>query len=167
VRGALVTEGTTMELDHVTAIVEDLAATSRALELLLGRGPDAVTLLAGMAIHTYRLGSFELHLNAPTGEGPVMEHLRAHGPGFHHVALRCGDLDGALRALALRGLPHEGAPVETAPGLREVFLRSSEMGSLAVQLVERSALGVAHELRDDEVRALVATSVGEDDGRTR
>lgn len=160
----MVTMKETMELDHVTAIVEDLAETSRAIELLLGRGPDAVMLLAGMAIHTYRLGSFELHLNAPTGEGPVMDHLREHGPGFHHVALRCGDLDGVLRALALRGLPHEGTPVETAPGLREVFLQRSAVGSLAVQLVERAREGVAQGLQDDEVRALVATSVGSNDG---
>lgn len=152
-----------VRLDHVTAIVGDLDACSRAVALLLGRGPDAEVELPHMRVHTYRLGDVELHLNTPTGDGPVREHLDRHGPGFHHVALRTGDLDGAIASLAADGLPARGAPVQTAPGLREVFLDPGPFGRLLVQLVERAGGGVARTLDAAGVDALVKD--GTDPGR--
>jgi hypothetical protein len=63
-----------------------------------------------------------------------------HGAGYHHLALRVEDLDRALGELSTRGFTPLGVPVETAPGLREVFLDPAGTGGLLVQLVERRAL---------------------------
>jgi len=128
-----------MWLDHLTAVVTDAEAASGALCRLLGGEVVAETELAGMRIHTLRLGESELHLNAPVGPGPIDDFHRAHGPGLHHLALRVEDLACALGELAERGIVARGEPVEVALGIREVFLEPSSVGGLWIQLVERSA----------------------------
>ena len=100
-----------------------------------------------MDIRTFRLGELEIHVNAPTGPGPVRRHLEAHGPSLHHLALRVDDLDAFVAQLAERGLDVVGEPVETAPGIREVFLDPEHTAGLWVQLVERR--GDAHDERPE------------------
>jgi methylmalonyl-CoA/ethylmalonyl-CoA epimerase len=126
-----------VRLDHVTAIVGDLDAATEALRRLFGTGPVAETVLPGMSVRTFSSGGVEIHLNVATGPGPVAEYHRAHGPGFHHLALQFPDLDAALAELSTRGFRLLGAPVETAPGLREVFLDPATTAGLWIQLVER------------------------------
>lgn len=136
-----------MELDHVTAIVADADAAAEALSRLLGVAPIASLALPGMNIRSFRVGSAEMHVNAPTGPGPVADHFRAHGMSYHHVAFRVDDLDRALAELAQRGFAAAGAPIETAPGLREVFLDPKTAGGMLIQLVERrQASDTAYEL---------------------
>jgi methylmalonyl-CoA/ethylmalonyl-CoA epimerase len=132
---------TPVRFDHVTAIVPDADAAAAALRRLLGAEPVAEVSLPGMAIRSFRVGEAEIHVNAPTGPGPVDDHLRTRGPGYHHLALRVDDLDATLVALAARGFAPLGAPVETAPGLREVFLDPRTAGDLLIQLVERKVAG--------------------------
>ena len=101
---------TSMQLDHVTAVVADADAAAEILTRLLGAVPVAVVALPGMAIRSFRVGDAELHVNAPTGPGVVDDHLRRHGPGYHHLALRVEDLDGALRELSARGFTPSARP---------------------------------------------------------
>jgi methylmalonyl-CoA/ethylmalonyl-CoA epimerase len=129
-----------MKFDHVTAIVGDADAAAGALRRLFRAEPVATLSLPGMAIRSFRLGEGEIHVNAPTGPGPVDSHYRAHGAGYHHLALRVDDLDEALVELADRGFTPLGAPIETAPGLREVFLDPATAGGLLIQLVERRSV---------------------------
>jgi methylmalonyl-CoA/ethylmalonyl-CoA epimerase len=126
-----------MKLDHITAVVADAEVAAEALGRLLGAEPVAKVTLPGMSIRSFRIGDAEIHLNAPTGPGPIEDHHRAHGPGYHHLALRVDDLDATLAGLPGRGFTALGAPVETAPGLREVFLDPRTTGGVLVQLVER------------------------------
>lgn len=126
------------KVDHVTVIVKDVEATRTALSALLGVEPTHEVSLPGMAIRTFRLGDVELHVNAPTGPGPVRDFLeRSGGPAYHHVALRVEDLDAALQRARDAGFRLLGAPVETAPGLREIFLDPTTTGGVMIQLVER------------------------------
>lgn len=129
-----------MKFDHVTAFVADADAAASVLERLLGEKPVSTVALPGMAIRSFRFGEGEIHVNAPTGPGPVDDHFRRHGPGYHHVALRVDDLDRALAELGDRGFAPLGAPVVTAPGLREVFLDPETTAGLMIQLVERRAV---------------------------
>jgi catechol 2,3-dioxygenase-like lactoylglutathione lyase family enzyme len=126
-----------MRIDHVTAVVTDADAAARALTSLLGAEPVGTVDLPGMTIRSFRVGDTELHVNAPTGPGPVDDHHRKHGVGYHHLALRVDDLDATLADLSARGFTALGTPVETAPGLREVFLDPPKTGGLLIQLVER------------------------------
>jgi len=141
-------------VDHVTAIVPDAVALARTLQVILGQ-PEASTIeLPGMRVFTFRLGDVELHINEPTGEGPVKNALAARGPGFHHVALACHDLDATLEQLRSQGIETAGPPVETAPGLREVFLRPDLTAGIFFQLVERREAGVVSTLDARAVDAL-------------
>lgn len=126
------------KIDHVTVIVSDVEATRVALSALLGAEPTHEVALPGMAIRTFRLGDVELHVNAPTGPGPVRDFLeRSGGPAYHHVALRVADLDATLARARDAGFRALGGPVETAPGLREIFLDPTSTGGVMIQLVER------------------------------
>lgn len=144
-----------MELDHVTAIVDDLERVSAMLEALLGITPVGEAEVAGMRIRTFRIGGVEVHVNQPIEHGAPRAHLEAHGPSFHHVAFRCRDLDETLATLTERGLTTAGEPVETAPGLTEVFLSPSATGGLPIQLVQRRTREPSElALGSDAVRAL-------------
>jgi methylmalonyl-CoA/ethylmalonyl-CoA epimerase len=147
-----------LQLDHVTAIVADGRALSRVLDTVLGVAPASEIQLAGMRIQTFRVGGVELHVNEPTGPGPVQSALERNGPGFHHVAFACADLDATLARLASQGIAAHGAPVETAPGIREVFLDPTTTGGLYLQLVERRTTEVARALDSDAVNALASVS---------
>jgi methylmalonyl-CoA/ethylmalonyl-CoA epimerase len=126
-----------MKLDHITAVVADADAAADALRRLLGAEPVAALSLPGMSIRSFRVGDAEVHVNAPTGPGPVDDHHRRHGASYHHLALRVDDIEATLAELPSRGFRALGPPVETAPGLREVFLDPSTTGGMLIQLVER------------------------------
>ncbi len=144
-------------IDHVTAIVADAEAASAALSRVLGVAPVGAIELGGMSIRTFRVGGVEIHVNAPTGPGPVRDFHRAHGAGLHHLALRVDDLDASLGELAALGLRAAGAPIETAPGLREVFLDPEATFGVRIQLVERRhAADATGTLDADRVLALAA-----------
>lgn len=135
-----------MKPDHVTAVVADVEAAAEMLARLLERAPVAAVTLPGMAVRTFVVDGVEIHVNAPTGPGPVADFFKASGPGIHHLALRLEDLDAGLVGLHARGFRTLGAPVETAPGLREVFLDPRTTCGLFIQLVERrEAAGQAPE----------------------
>jgi catechol 2,3-dioxygenase-like lactoylglutathione lyase family enzyme len=145
-----------MELDHITAFVGDVEAAASALERVLGAPPAGAVVLPGMTIRTFRIGEAEVHLNAPTGPGPVLDFYRAHGAALHHIALRVDDLDRRLGELERLGLRAAGAPIETAPGLREVFLDPATTGGVMLQLVERRRTADATVALDDRAVAALA-----------
>jgi catechol 2,3-dioxygenase-like lactoylglutathione lyase family enzyme len=128
----------TARIDHVTAIVPDADRAAGAIAKLLGLGPARPFALPGMEIRTLRVGGVELHLNAPTGDGPVRAfHERMGGAAYHHVALTVDHLDAALAVFRAKGFATLGDPIATAPGLREVFLDPATTGGLLLQIVER------------------------------
>jgi catechol 2,3-dioxygenase-like lactoylglutathione lyase family enzyme len=151
-----------MHFDHVTAVVADADVAAAALTRLLGAAPVATLSLPGMAIRSFRVGDAEIHVNAPTGPGPVHDHHCKHGSGYHHLALRVDDLDATLVELSARGFAVLGAPIQTAPGLREVFLDPACTGGLMIQLVERREVALeTYELDAEAVAALAARAPAE------
>jgi len=148
-----------MKLDHVTAIVADGSGAASALARLLGEGPASSIELPGMAISTFAIDGVEIHVNAPTGDGPVREHLRTRGEGYHHLALATDDLDAEISRIEALGFRVLGAPVETAPGLREVFVDPKTAGGLLIQLVERRHAVSARSLHGGAVDALARSAV--------
>jgi catechol 2,3-dioxygenase-like lactoylglutathione lyase family enzyme len=155
-----------MKIDHVTAVVADAEIAAEALERLLGQGPVARVSLPGMCIRSFRIGDAEIHLNAPTGPGPIDEHHRRHGPGYHHLALRVEDLDALLAELAGRGFVALGTPVATAPGLREIFLDPQTTGGVLVQLVERRVVEQGSYTVDAEAVARLAGLIDSGERKT-
>jgi methylmalonyl-CoA/ethylmalonyl-CoA epimerase len=126
------------KVDHVTAVVSDADDAAAALSRLFGIAPCASLELPSMAIRSFRVGDAEIHVNSPRGPGLVEDHYAGHGPSIHHFALRVEDLEASLEDLSKRGFRSRGAPVETAPGLREVFLEPTTTAGLWIQLVQRT-----------------------------
>lgn len=149
-------------IDHVTAIVGDGAEAAAALSRILGVSAPAPLRLPSMDIRTFRVGNVELHVNAPTGPGPVADHHRGHGTSFHHLALRVESLEGFLASLEGSGIVARGAPVATGPGIREVFLDPETTGGLWIQLVERDPEGCGE--LDPEAIERLARAQPLDDG---
>ncbi len=145
-------------VDHVTAVVADVNAAGDAIERLLGARASRAIALPAMDIRSFRIGATELHLNAPSGPGPVREHLDEHGPSIHHLALRVSHLETALAELSRRGLPARGRIVTTAPGLREVFLDPGATAGLWIQLVERGKQSRGDRFDAEAVHALAAVT---------
>jgi 4-hydroxyphenylpyruvate dioxygenase-like putative hemolysin len=145
-----------VKLDHLTAIVADADAAASALTRLLGAEQVGSVEFANMSIRTLRLGEVELHVNAPTGGGPVQNHFLRHGASFHHLAFSVEDLDGTISILNHLGFTTLGAPVETAPGLREVFIDPAKTGGVLIQLVQRGEKVKPESLDSAAVGALAA-----------
>ncbi len=154
-----------MKLDHLTAIVGDREGAAAALARLLGVEPARVD-LPGMAIATFAVAGVELHVNAPTGPGPVSDALATRGVHLHHVAFATEDLEREIQRVELLGFRVRGAPIETAPGLREVFLDPATTAGVLVQLVERTEAVDAASLRGDPIAALARSALPTDDPTT-
>ncbi len=125
-------------IDHVTTIVRDLDQTTTALSRVLQREAVLESRIPGILVSTFTLGDSELHVVMPRGEGPVADARE----GYHHVALRVDDLHVALADLRARGIHTIGDPVETLPGIREVFLDPKQTGGLLIQAIERRGKGI-------------------------
>ena len=145
------------KIDHVTAVVSNADDAAATLSRLLGIRPCASLDLASMAIRSFRVGSAEIHLNSPRASGIVADHYAAHGPSIHHLALRVDDLDASLAELSTMGFRSRGEPVETAPGIREVFLDPTTTAGLWIQLVHRTEAST-NDFDASAVEALASTA---------
>jgi len=144
-------------VDHVTAVVSDADEAGAALSRLLGIEPCASLDLSNMAIRSFRVGDAEIHVNSPRGPGIVEDHFSRHGASIHHLALRVEDLVTSLEELSKRGFRSLGAPIETAPGIWEVFLDPTTTAGLWIQVVQRNK-GLASDFDASAVEALASNA---------
>lgn len=123
-------------VDHVAIVVRDVEASlayfSGRLGLTVLR--DEVTPASGGARLVFLdAGNVAIQLVSPTGpDGPMAEHLAAHGDGLHHVCLAVDDIEASVAALA------PGADVVIAVGgrgRRTAFL-PGKPGGLITELAE-------------------------------
>jgi methylmalonyl-CoA/ethylmalonyl-CoA epimerase len=127
-------------IDHVTVIVADAEAAAAKLAEVVGAEVLRIADSATLVVRTIDLSGVELHLV----EFRSVEAASSAPPlGLHHVALRVPDLADALADFEAAGIPAQGAPVETAPGVREVFVDSASAGGVPLQLVERRQVDAA------------------------
>jgi len=129
-------------LAHLAIAVNTLAE-SAPIYMALGfvaQEPETVA-REKVRVQLFTQGSLKIELLEPAqvGEGPIAKFLQKRGPGLHHVALSCTDLDGRLKALALQGvraLP--GYPNDGAAGSRVAFLDPKSTGGVLFELVQYS-----------------------------
>lgn len=113
-------------IDHVNVLTDDLEASARFYEEVLGltRGPNPTiaTHIAGYWMHD-AAGNAIIHLvDRTTAQG----RYDAYVPGaptnaLHHVALRCSGYAGMRARIEAMGLPHRVA-VHAELGLAQIFL---------------------------------------------
>lgn len=94
-------------LKGYTVAVSDLAAAASFLEGFLSAEPireEARPAIAGRAL-TMQVADAAVELLAPTGEGPLAEHLVRHGEGIRSTLFGVRSIDQARRYLEERGIP--------------------------------------------------------------
>jgi methylmalonyl-CoA/ethylmalonyl-CoA epimerase len=85
-----------------------------------------------------QIGDAKIELLEPTSEeGMIAEFLRAHGPGFHHVAYEVDDVEAAIRACTERGVKMiDRAPRPGAHGARVAFIDPESSRSVLTELCQ-------------------------------
>jgi len=89
-------------IDHIAILVEDIDAALPYYTETLG-----FTVISDDRVEAVRarlvmlaLGESRLQLVTPIAEGPIAEHLRTHGEGLHHIALKTGQIDVVVNQLS-------------------------------------------------------------------
>lgn len=127
-------------IDHIGVAVHDL---DEAVELYRDRFQMAEqhreTVEAfGVEAVLLEVGEGHVELLKPTGsEGGVAKFLEKNGPGMHHVAYQCEDIDAALQQCRDAGfeLIDQEARVGIR-GSRVAFLHPKSTGGVLTELVE-------------------------------
>ena len=127
-------------IDHIGVAVEDLdeavalygrqfGMNEQHRETVEEQGVDAVLL---------EIGEGHVELLSPLGaDTAVGKFLERNGPGLHHVAYACEDIDstlGAVRDAGLRLIDEE--PRRGIRGSRVAFLHPKATGGVLTELVE-------------------------------
>jgi methylmalonyl-CoA/ethylmalonyl-CoA epimerase len=129
-------------IDHIAIAVENLDAAMALFESVFGLKAHHREEIAnfGVAIATIRTGDAEIELvQGTTPDSPITKFVATRGPGLHHIALEVGDIDGALRKLAAKGI----ALIDTVArpgkqGSRVAFIHPKATGKVLCELVERA-----------------------------
>ena len=90
------------DIDHVGIAVEDLEASIRAYERLLGVAPVHRERVEDQGVDEvlFAVGSSYIQLLGALGpDTPVGRSLASRGPGVHHIAYRVDDIEAALAHL--------------------------------------------------------------------
>ncbi|MFI8828914.1 VOC family protein [Streptomyces sp. NPDC053431] len=124
-------------IDHVTVIVADADATARLLGKLLGAEVQHIADSPALVVRTLDIAGVEIHL--VDFRDDIHNESRKVALGLHHVALRVPDLVTAVERFHAAGVRGRGEPVETAPGVWEIFVDAEAAGGVPLQLVERRA----------------------------
>jgi methylmalonyl-CoA epimerase len=89
-------------IDHVAVLVADIEAALPYYTEDLGFSvisDDRVEAVKARLV-MLALGDGRLQLVMPIDEGPLAEHLRTHGEGLHHIALKTGAIDTVVNQLS-------------------------------------------------------------------
>jgi methylmalonyl-CoA epimerase len=127
-------------IDHVGIAVDDLDAALGLYERKFGmpvvyretveeQGVEAVLL---------DVGESHIELLRPLGDDtPVGKFLAKKGPGLHHTAYRCADIDAALASCKEQGLKLiDEQPRIGIRNSRVAFLHPAATGGVLVELVQ-------------------------------
>jgi methylmalonyl-CoA/ethylmalonyl-CoA epimerase len=127
-----------MEFDHAGIATTDAAALAEQYAELLDAGVAHEETFDGMQVVFLDLGNGYFELLEPRGsEGAIADYLDRNGPGIHHLALRTGDVEGALataRDLGVELVDEE--PRAGAWGHDVAFLHPRSTGGVLLEFVE-------------------------------
>lgn len=125
---------------HVGYAVEDLEAASRFYAENFGVAlsqPEEVE-DQGIVAVMFQVGESMIELVQPTRpDSPVGKFLERRGEGFHHVAFKVDDLEGALQELKRRGVQLiDEEPRVGAGGMRIAFIHPKGAFGVLTELVQ-------------------------------
>ena len=124
-------------VDHIGIATSDVDALALRLAAVFGCDGGPRLEHAGLAIRFIDLDGPRLELLEPLAHPGIDRFLDREGPGMHHLALACGDLDAALSTFAAVGVdPIDDAPERGVEGHRIRFLPPGATGGTLIELVE-------------------------------
>jgi methylmalonyl-CoA epimerase len=89
-------------IDHIAILVEDIEAAMPYYTETLGFtviSDDRVAAVQARLV-MLEIGGSRLQLVTPIAEGAMAEHLRTHGEGLHHIALKTPQIESAATQLS-------------------------------------------------------------------
>jgi methylmalonyl-CoA/ethylmalonyl-CoA epimerase len=127
-----------MELHHVGIAVPDLeAATAPYIRLGYGLEASGEVESQGVRVYMLRSGRSAIELLCPTrSDSAIAKFLERRGPGLHHLAFECDNIEAELNRLASEGVPL----IDTQPrpgfgGHLVAFIHPRWAGGVLVELV--------------------------------
>ena len=129
-------------LGHVGIVVENMAESLSRYEKLFNLKPTGVVDALGGKVRVafVPVGDGEIELLQPIDQDvPLMEYLRTHGTGIHHISLTTDDIDADVSRLSKEGVVFDrDKPTMGAHGTRIIFTVPQSTGGIAIELMEQS-----------------------------
>jgi len=130
-------------LGHVGVVVEDMEQSLGEYARLFDLKPTAVVNALGGKVRAAFLpvGDGEIELLQPIDENvPLMEFLKSHGKGIHHISLTTDNIDADVARLRKLGVLFDREkPTVGAHGTRIIFSVPQSTDSVAIELMEEPA----------------------------
>jgi methylmalonyl-CoA/ethylmalonyl-CoA epimerase len=127
-------------IDHLGIAVRSLDEAIPFYRDTLGLALKGIEHVAGYRVRIafLQIGESKIELLEPTSdESMIAEFLRAHGPGFHHVAYEVADIEKAIQTCEARGVKLiDRAPRSGAHGARVAFIHPESTQSLLTELCQ-------------------------------
>jgi methylmalonyl-CoA/ethylmalonyl-CoA epimerase len=127
-------------IDHIGVAVSDLdeAAELYRSNFQMAEQHRETVEEQGVEAILFEVGEGHVELIAPLGpETGVGRFIEQNGPGLHHVAYACDDIDSALSAVRESGLRLiDKEPRRGIRGSRVAFLHPRSTGGVLTELVE-------------------------------
>lgn len=123
--------------NHVGLVVEDVDEMLKKLEVMFGAKeymrkefPEA-----GQVSCMVSIGTGEMELMAPLGEGVVKKYLETHGPGIHHISMRTNDFENDCKQLEDAGIKVFGRALSPL-GQKAAFAHPKTTGGVLYEILE-------------------------------
>ena len=127
-------------IDHIGVAVSDLDAAAELYRQSFDMAEQHRETVEEQGVEAilFEVGEGHVELIAPLGpETGVGRFIEKNGPGLHHVAYACDDIDSALAALRESGLRLiDEEPRRGIRGSRVAFLHPKSTGGVLTELVE-------------------------------
>jgi len=127
-------------INHIAILVEDMDASLRFWQEMLGIDPSRVTDLPAEAsrIAFLPLGETEIELVQPTtSDSGISRYLEKRGPGMHHLCLEVTDLLGLLEQLKANGVQLiNDEPKVSEDGRMYAFIHPKSANGVLIELYQ-------------------------------
>jgi methylmalonyl-CoA/ethylmalonyl-CoA epimerase len=128
-------------LSHVGIVVGNLEESLEQYERLFNLRPTAVVDALGGKVKAafIPVGDGEIELLQPVDQNvPLMEYLRSHGSGIHHISLATDDIDSEVERLRKAGVVFDRErPTIGAHGTRIIFTVPQSTNGIPIELMEQ------------------------------
>ena len=130
-------------LSHVGIVVDNLEESLNEYERLFNLKASAVVDAVGGKVKAafIPVGDGEIELLQPLDQNtPLMEYLRSHGSGIHHISLITDNIASEVERLRKEGVTFDREePTVGAHGTRIIFTLPQTTNSIRVELMEKAS----------------------------